>query len=127
MDDPISVQALAVEDEGQLLVLLVYDLLALGEALTAEIVEVAHYVCAPAGLAVHVVPCCTHTHSAPATIKLIGCGIPDRRFWEQLVKASAEVTRDALAALRPASMRYMTTPVTNVSYNRRLVWRTAAW
>ncbi len=118
VDDPISVHALGVEDGGTSVLLLVFDLLALGEEITAEITAAVRSVAdASVGLAL----CCTHTHSAPATIKLIGCGIPERDYWNLVVKAAAEAAREALANLRPATMRHLAVQVPGVSYNRRTV------
>jgi len=119
IDDPILVHALSVEDHGEVLLILVYDLLAMGEEITAEISSAVQKLSDGAGLQVKLALCCTHTHSAPAAIKLIGCGIPDPKYWELLVKASSEAAREALANLRPALLRYFAVPVPNVSHNRR--------
>src|SRR3990172_12688274 len=73
VDDPIFVHALAVESGGELLLLLVYDLLGLGPEITAEIDSAVRTRSAESGLQPDLTLCCTHTHSAPATIKLIGC------------------------------------------------------
>jgi hypothetical protein len=121
VDDPIVVHAFALENGQDLLVLLVYDLLALGPEIAAEIDTAVHMRSGMSGLQIDLTLCCTHTHSAPATIKLIGCGVPDRSYWNRLVDASAEVTREALTTLRRASFRYVALPVQNVSYNRRAV------
>ena len=106
VDDPIFVHALSVEEDGEVLLLLAFDLLALGEEITAEINSAVENLSADAGLQVKPALCCTHTHSAPATIKLIGCGVPDRHYWDLLVKASAEAAFEALANLRPALLRH---------------------
>ncbi len=119
IDDPILVHALSVEDHGEVLLILVYDLLAMGEEITAEISSAVQQLSRGAGLQVELALCCTHTHSAPAAIKLIGCGIPDLKYWELLVKASSEAALEALADLRPALLRYLAVPVANVSHNRR--------
>ena len=121
VDDPIVVHALAIENDRELLLLLVYDLLALGPEITAEIDSAVRTHSAALGLQMNLTLCCTHTHSAPATIKLIGCGTPDRSYWDLLVDASVEVTRKALATLCPALLRYLALPIRNVSYNRRSV------
>jgi hypothetical protein len=119
IDDPILVHALSVEDHGEVVLILVYDLLAMGEEITAEISSAVQKLSDGAGLQVKLALCCTHTHSAPAAIKLIGCGIPDLKYWELLVKASSEAAREALANLRPALLRYLAVTIPNVSHNRR--------
>jgi len=121
VDDPIVVHALAIESGRELLLLLVYDLLALGPEITAEIDAAIRTQAGAPGLRMNLTLCCTHTHSAPATIKLIGCGTPDRSYWNLLVNVSVGVTREALAGLRRATLRYVTLPVRNVSFNRRSV------
>jgi hypothetical protein len=76
IDDPIFVHALAVEDNGEGALLLAFDLLALGEEITAELALALEDL--RSGQHLKPILCCTHTHSAPAAIELIGCGIPDR-------------------------------------------------
>lgn len=119
IDDPIFVHALAVEDHGEVALLLVFDLLALGEEITAELTLALDDL--RNGQRLKPILCCTHTHSAPAAIELIGCGIPDRGYWDLLVRAAGAAAREAIANLRPARLRFLTVPVKDVSYNRRSV------
>jgi hypothetical protein len=52
---------------------------------------------------------------------LIGCGIPDPDYWQQVVQAAAIAARAALRQLRPARLRYVMQPIGKLSYNRRAV------
>jgi neutral ceramidase len=119
LDDPITVHALAVGDETEVTLLLVFDLLALGEEITVELTRALDDL--GRDLRVRVILCCTHTHSAPATIELIGCGIPDREYWDLLVRASCDTAYEAISRLRPASLRFQAVPVGGIAYNRRSV------
>ena len=119
IDDPIFVHALAVEDDAEFALLLVFDLLALGEEITDELTFALDGL--QRNRRVKPILCCTHTHSAPATIELIGCGIPDREYWNLLVQAAGEAAREAIADLRPARLRFQTVPVRDIAYNRRSV------
>jgi neutral ceramidase len=119
VDDPISVHALAVEDGGEITLLVVFDLLALGPELTAELNAVLGGL--DGRLEIRPVLCCTHTHSAPATIELIGCGIPDRNYWDRLIAAAREAGLAAVARMCTAKLRFQTVPVRGVAYNRRTV------
>jgi hypothetical protein len=112
------VHALAVEDDAEDNSL-VFDLLALGEEITEELIRTLDGL--QSNRRVKPILCCTHTHSAPATIELIGCGIPDREYWNLLVQAAGEAAREAIADMRPARLRFQTAPVRDVAYNRRSV------
>ncbi len=119
VDDPIEIHALALEADGVAVLLLVFDLLALGADLTARIrqsvcLALSDLTPPPAILVV-----CTHNHSAPATIRLIGCGIEDGGYHETLVAKSRQAAVDAFRSLRHASMRYSVTTIPGISYNRR--------
>jgi hypothetical protein len=52
---------------------------------------------------------------------LIGCGIPDREYWDLLLQAAGEAALEAIANLRPARIRFQTVAVRDVAYNRRSV------
>jgi neutral ceramidase len=119
LDDPIAVHVLAVGDETEVTLLLVFDLLALGEEITVELTRTLDDL--GRDLRVRSILCCTHTHSAPATIELIGCGIPDREYWDLLVRVSCDAAREAISCLRPASLRFQAIPVGGIAYNRRSV------
>jgi hypothetical protein len=119
VDDPLFVRALALEDGERLALILAFDLLALG----SEMDVLLH-----AALDMHIgkrlpresrIFCATHTHSAPATITLLGCGVPEAWYWRKVVAAAVDAAENALARLRPATFRAATVPVKNGNYNRR--------
>ncbi|MGW8181957.1 MAG: hypothetical protein ACWGQW_24785, partial [bacterium] len=70
---------------------------------------------------VELVLCSTHTHSAPASVKLIGCGIEEPSYWDQLVERTVDAVIDSLASIKFAVTRYASVSIRDVSYNRRKV------
>jgi hypothetical protein len=65
----------------------------------------------------------THTHSAPATITLLGCGIPERTYWDRVIGAAREAALDACTSRRPAVLRVTSADLSGLNYNRRRVLR----
>jgi hypothetical protein len=122
VDDPLRVHALAVQKDAEPgALLLVFDLLGLGpemHRLLHAALDRRVGATAPAGRRIFVA---THTHSAPAVVRLLGCGIPEHAYWRKVVGAAAAAAEEALGALRPAVFRAVTVPVRNASYNRRRV------
>ena len=119
IDDPLAVHALAAESGGQRVLLLVFDLLGLGPELTARLHAALDR---QPGLDLPVgqrVLCCTHTHSAPATVKLLGCGIPEPAYWDLVCQAAAAAAAAAMAALAEVTVRTPTVAVSGANYNRR--------
>ena len=119
VDDALSVHALALEEEGRIVLLLAFDLLALGEELTLRIKAAIDAMGIPGLSSRDAVLCCTHTHSAPAAIELLGCGICEMSYWERLIRAAATAARGAVEKLQPARLRHAVVRVPGASYNRR--------
>lgn len=118
VDDPLTVHALCLAAGEETVLLLVFDLLALGPELTAQL----HRRLDDAGVPVPAARrlfCCTHTHSAPASITLIGCGIPDPGYWDRLCAAAADAAVAGCRALQPATLRLASVDLEGVSYYRR--------
>jgi hypothetical protein len=120
VDDRLFVRSLAMESHGQTVVLLVYDLLALGSEIHAELLgslkKTKHH-----GIAPEFILCATHTHSAPAAITLLGCGEPQRDYWDTLISASRKAAQAALHDMRPAQLRWTIVPLPDQNYNRRRI------
>jgi neutral ceramidase len=115
VDDALFIRALALEGTpGDVLLILVFDLLGLGPELTERITQRV----SRAGVRLCLV--CTHTHSAPATVHLQGCGVPSPAYWEQVAQAAARAAEAALADLRgPVRLEWEVRHVPVVSYHRR--------
>jgi len=61
---------------------------------------------------------CTHTHSGPTTIDLIGWGDPDDPYNELLPRRIAQAATDALANLSPAEFLHAEVPCEGIGLNR---------
>jgi hypothetical protein len=121
IDDPLHVRALAVQGDQETVLLMVFDLLALGEELHGRILSALAAATAGTRKPVKPILCATHTHSAAAAITLLGCGDVSPGYWDQLIPAAVAAARQALAGLRPARLRYVALPLDGESYNRRRV------
>lgn len=120
-DDPIFVHALAIEEDGKTILLLVFDLLGLGSEITAEIHEALDQLMNGEIPRSSRILCCTHNHSAPATIKLLGCGVADRDYWDQVIRAATLAAGAALSKMQAARLRYTVVLLPGCNYNRRQV------
>jgi len=121
VDDPLCVRALAVGSGDSRVVVLAYDLLAIGTELHGEVLrELAGVAEQHAGHTEWIL-CTTHTHSAPATITLLGCGEPQRDYWDSVLAASRAAAAAALAAVQPARLRWTHVMLPGHNYNRRRV------
>jgi hypothetical protein len=121
IDDPLFVRALAVQSGKRTVVTLVYDLLDLGPEIHAELLAALRTIRPRRGSTPEWVLCATHTHSAPAAITLLGCGEPQRDYWDMLIPATLWAAEAALADLRPARLRWTTVRLPGHNYNRRRV------
>ena len=122
VDDDIFVHALVFKDDnGQAAACLAFDLLGLSEEMTEQVHKKLD------SLQNFNVPrsnrafASTHTHSAPAAMKLIGCGIIEKEYCNQLVTAAADAAAAAMKGMQPAVMRIAEVPLIGNSYNRRKV------
>jgi len=119
VDDPLQVHALAVRRDAEpCALLLVFELLGLGPEMHRLLHGALDRRVGTTAPAERRIFCATHTHSAPAVVRLLGCGIPEHAYWRTVVRAAADA---ALGALRPAVFRAAMVPVKNASYNRRRV------
>ncbi|HXK58846.1 MAG TPA: hypothetical protein PLP42_03035 [Acidobacteriota bacterium] len=122
VDDPIEVHALAINGNSDSTTLvIVFDLLGLGPELTTRLQTATELAVRRTLPRLRTILCCTHTHSAPATVKLLGCGVADASYWEFLEKAAVEAAQEALANLCPALASCSSVSMAGLSYNRRKV------
>jgi hypothetical protein len=114
--DRLWARAIAIEQDGQALVLVSCDLIGVGLALTRKVRElVAAESPLPAeAVMVH----CTHTHSGPASDRIVGWGVPDEPYLEVLPYRIARACLGALAALTEASLSHARVPCQGVARNR---------
>jgi neutral ceramidase len=121
IDDPLFVHALAMEQDGQSALVLVFDLLALGAELTGWIRRAVEIMKLPGLSPEGLILCCTHTHSAPATIELLGCGVCENGYWRRVLLAATAAAGEAMGQLRPVRLQIAQADAPGVGYNRRAV------
>ena len=121
VDDTLWVHALIVEEAGSTVLVLSFDLLGLGADVTEQIHQNLDDI-EDFGIArENRILCCTHTHSAPAMVKLIGCGIIERSYVEQVIAVVKQVALEAVENLQNARLRTAKLSIPNANYNRRKV------
>lgn len=117
VDTPLWVRALALQSEGQTLLLLNYDLLGLCAALEQQILDQLQ---SRLGLTKdQCVLVATHTHSAPPTAPLQGEAGPDPDYGRLLEERTVEAAQSALNHLEPVTLYQATLPLSGLTYNRR--------
>lgn len=100
--DRLAVRALYLDDGSRRLLWLHADLVGFTRELVAE---VKHALADSAGLRPEeIVVSATHTHSGPATIRLVNAGTYDHRYVERLRKDILRTAADAQRSLEPVKM-----------------------
>ena len=117
--DALHLRALVLEDEGDPALVISFELLALGPELT-ELLHVVLDDCVDLPIPrERRLFCCIHTHSAPATITLHGCGIPNMAYWNLICESARQAAVTAFRGRVPAELRTASVNLPNASYNRR--------
>lgn len=117
--DPLHVRCLVFEYGDLEVVFIVYDLLGVGDKLHDLIQNDLDQ----SGMEIprsQRILCCTHTHSAPSTMQLLGCGIPDENYWNQLRKATQEVCVEARNDKKKSTYRTSSVDMMGLAYDRTL-------
>ncbi len=115
--DRLWARAMAVEQNGERLVLVSCDLI----GVTADIArKVRELVREKTGLAPErLMVACSHTHSGPNGGRYTGWGAPDEPYIELLPDRIARAALDAIASLRDAELRRATVPCEGIGLNRQ--------
>ncbi|NQU11129.1 hypothetical protein HQ590_10090 [bacterium] len=120
--DPLLVRCLALQDDdGPVHLLFSYDLLGIGRDLLGRLQAALAAALGRGYTEDRAVFVCSHTHSAPATVPLAGCGIPEPEYWHQVIDATVGAARQAVAGLTEAELSVARRRIAGVSYNRRRV------
>ncbi|HEY3281183.1 MAG TPA: hypothetical protein VGN26_02835 [Armatimonadota bacterium] len=112
--DPVLGNTLVLSDGQVRVALVVLDLLGLEPLYTALLRDRLRR---EAGLA-HTLIACTHTHSAPASERLVGCGEQDPEWMVDLQSSVLDSVLRASAELRPVALE-SGTGETHIGFNRR--------
>ncbi|HEX6478783.1 MAG TPA: neutral/alkaline non-lysosomal ceramidase N-terminal domain-containing protein [Ktedonobacteraceae bacterium] len=115
--DELFVRALLLEDDsGKRVILLTLDLLGLEAEMTRKIV---HRTAEALALSEdHVLVSCTHTHSGPATVSLLGWGNRDPSYTATIPDRCVEASLAAVAALCPVRIGMAHGKVRAIGMNR---------
>jgi hypothetical protein len=123
--DSVFVRALALCDEEQLLLILAADALGFERpvvrAIRAQIenaVRKQHASCV-AARSVTILIAGTHTHSAPATMPLHGCGEVDEHWLQHCAQVFQSAASEAVQNLQPARFAAGSADAAGVAINRR--------
>jgi hypothetical protein len=123
--DPVFARALALCNDDTLLLILVVDALGFERSFVAaaraqiESALRAQYKQAPGARSIHILLAGTHTHSAPATMTLHGCGEVSEEWLPHCAQALAAVALQAVENLQPARFAAGSAVAEGVAINRR--------
>jgi neutral/alkaline ceramidase-like enzyme len=118
VEDRLAAHAVAFRDGERTQVLVSLDLLGLDSALTRLCAEPVMKL---VGRTSAVVIVCTHTHSGPPVLGLVGEADPAPEYIARLVSGIEQAAAIALSSLRPASMSIAAFDLVGLTQNRRLV------
>lgn len=119
--DPLQVSALYVEEDEVGALVVVYDLLGLGPEILARLQAAVDRRWGPRIPSERRIFCATHTHSAPATVTLLGCGRVAPAYWDLLVDRTIEAVAQAVGGCVEARFLHDRMTVPGLNYNRRKV------
>lgn len=120
--DEIFTKALYICTKENAVLLISNDLIGLTSKFTKSVTqEISTKTKIPQG---SIVISCTHTHSAPATSDLEGCGKMDRRYMQWLKKKIVENALKASKSTFPSKIAFKKFEIENFSFNKSLPQRT---
>ena len=116
--DPIMARAVLLDDGATQIVIVACDLIGISAQEIATLRKrMAEHSRIPA---MNIVISCTHTHSAPATLRFRGVlGYVNERWWATAQDKLVELVASLEAQLRPAQLSHASTQVEGISYNRQ--------
>jgi hypothetical protein len=119
VDDPLSVRALALRQDGTIHWLISYELLAIAGALEQEILTALETAMGTDFSPESAILITTHTHSAPPASPLEGEDKPDRAYWRLVRERTVKAAQQAVRSLRPASLFATSARIPGYTINRR--------
>ncbi|MBI4023343.1 MAG: neutral/alkaline non-lysosomal ceramidase N-terminal domain-containing protein, partial [Verrucomicrobia bacterium] len=119
--DALSVRCVAVRDGGKCHLLFSFDLLGIGPELLQQLEAALAKELGRAYSRRRTVFCATHTHSAPATVRLEGCGIFEPIYWRQIRRATLQAAQQAIDRCEEGALWIARREIKDLQYNRRRV------
>lgn len=118
--DPILARAVLLDDGATRIVIVACDLIGIDAQTVASLrarIEQRSGGRIPAG---HILVSCTHTHSAPASMRFRGVlGHVNERWWAAAQESIIALVTSLEARLAPARFAFATATVDGISYNRQ--------
>ena len=116
--DSVMARALLLDDGTARLLIIACDLIGI-DAHTVN--DLRTHIAARTNIApAAILIACTHTHSAPATMRFRGVlGYVNERWWKQAQQRIVDLACALPQQLRPARMAFTSTDVQGISYNRQ--------
>ena len=116
--DPIKARAVLLDDGATQIVIVACDLIGISaQEIAALRKRMAERSRTPA---MNIVISCSHTHSAPATLRFRGVlGYVNERWWMTAQDKLVALVASLEAQLRPAHLSHASTRVEGLSYNRQ--------
>jgi hypothetical protein len=118
--DPILARAVLLDDGDTRIALVACDLIGIDAKTVASLrsrIEARSGGRIPAG---HIVFSCTHTHSAPATLRFRGVlGVVNEVWWAAAQEKIVALVTSLDASLAPAQFAFATTTVEGIGFNRQ--------
>lgn len=118
IDDHIWVHCFVISIKSNKILVLVYDLLALGDYAVQIIDKAIGKYGIPANMRILT---CTHNHSAPATIVLNGSGIIDKKYVDFVAQKSSSAVFKAMNNMVESIIRPASKELQGCNVNRRLI------
>ena len=119
IDTPLYVRALALKDQGQIYLLLSYDLLGIDANLEEKILADFEQELGERFSRERCVLIAAHNHSGPPVGLLFGEAVPNPHYLDRLVTQSLSAAREAITALQPAKLFTTERHLPGLTYNRR--------
>ncbi|HEX7976263.1 MAG TPA: hypothetical protein VF498_17770 [Anaerolineales bacterium] len=119
IDSPLFVRALALRQQGELYLLLSYELLGLSAGPEAQVLDSLEAGLVPGFSRERCSLTAVHSHSGPPTGLLGGEPAPDPAYLERLAAQSVAAALQAVGALRPARLYAAELRLPGLTYNRR--------
>lgn len=114
--EPLRANAFVWERDGVRGAIVSCDLIGIALRYTEQVRRLVEAGCGIAGD--HVMIACTHTHSAPTTVDLVGWGEEDEDYLAGLPQRIAQAVIEAAGKLTDVEVAYGEAEVEGISYNR---------
>ena len=121
IEDPIKVKALAISKDGDLFLIVSYELLGVSEELDGYVREKLNETFPDIYRDENCVLTAVHTHSAPIVARLAGEDEPDLNYIRLISEQTLKAVKDAVTTLEPVEVYVSKKEILDLTYNRRAI------